>query len=69
MVESLSGQGFHSHYLLSLTPYQPNRVIRMYTSHLYETDFYAWTQEQVTQLKAQQWDRLDTVNLIASDEL
>ena len=40
----------------------------MYTSHLYETDFYAWTQEQVTQLKAQQWERLDTVNLIEEIE-
>jgi hypothetical protein len=36
----------------------------MHTSHLYETDFYGWTQEQVTRLKAQQWDQLDSVNLI-----
>jgi hypothetical protein len=35
----------------------------MYTSPLYETDFYAWTQQQVTLLKAQQWVRLDTVKL------
>lgn len=35
----------------------------MHTSHLYETDFYGWTQEQITLLKAQQWDRLDTINL------
>jgi len=40
----------------------------MYRSHLYETDFYAWTQEQVTQLKAQQWEQLDTVNLIEEIE-
>ncbi|WP_414586652.1 DUF29 domain-containing protein [Scytonema sp. PCC 10023] len=40
----------------------------MYTSPLYETDFYAWTQQQVTLLKAQQWDRLDTVNLIEEIE-
>lgn len=40
----------------------------MYTSHLYETDFYAWTQEQVSLLKAQQWDQLDTVNLIEEIE-
>jgi len=40
----------------------------MYTSHLYETDFYAWTQEQVTQLKAQQWEQVDTVNLIEEIE-
>jgi hypothetical protein len=40
----------------------------MYISHLYETDFYAWTQEQVMQLKAQQWEQLDTVNLIEEVE-
>lgn len=36
----------------------------MYTSHLYETDFYAWTQEQVSLLKSQEWEQLDTLNLI-----
>ena len=40
----------------------------MYTSHLYETDFYAWTKEQVSLLKDQQWDQLDTVNLIEEIE-
>jgi Domain of unknown function DUF29 len=40
----------------------------MHRSHLYETDFYAWTQEQVMQLKAQQWEQLDTVNLIEEIE-
>ncbi|MEH2419445.1 MAG: DUF29 domain-containing protein [Nostoc sp.] len=40
----------------------------MYTSHLYETDFYSWTQEQVSLLKTQQWDQLDTVNLIEEIE-
>ncbi|MEH2337985.1 DUF29 domain-containing protein [Nostoc sp.] len=40
----------------------------MYTSHLYETDFYTWTQEQVSLLKIQQWDQLDTVNLIEEIE-
>ncbi|MEH2314432.1 MAG: DUF29 domain-containing protein [Nostoc sp.] len=40
----------------------------MYTSHLYETDFYTWTQEQVSLLKTQQWDQLDTVNLIEEIE-
>jgi hypothetical protein len=40
----------------------------MYTYHLYETDFYAWTQEQVNLLKTQQWDQLDTVNLIEEIE-
>ncbi|MBD2516343.1 DUF29 domain-containing protein [Nostoc sp. FACHB-973] len=40
----------------------------MYTSHLYETDFYAWTQKQVTLLKTQQWEQLDTPNLIEEIE-
>ncbi|MBC6434412.1 DUF29 domain-containing protein [Nostoc sp. HG1] len=40
----------------------------MYASHLYETDFYGWTQEQVSLLKTQQWDQLDTVNLIEEIE-
>ncbi|MBD2436498.1 DUF29 domain-containing protein [Nostoc sp. FACHB-110] len=40
----------------------------MYTSSLYETDFYAWTQEQVSLLKAQQWERLDTTNIIEEIE-
>ncbi|MEH1866644.1 MAG: DUF29 domain-containing protein [Nostoc sp.] len=40
----------------------------MYTSHFYETDFYTWTQEQVSLLKTHQWDQLDTVNLIEEIE-
>jgi len=36
----------------------------MYTSHRYETDFYGWTQEQINLLQSQQWDKLDTFNLI-----
>jgi hypothetical protein len=40
----------------------------MHTSHLYKTDLYGWTQEQVTLLKAQQWERLDTLNLIEEIE-
>ena len=40
----------------------------MYASLLYEKDFYAWTQEQVSLLKAQQWKQLDTVNLIEEIE-
>lgn len=31
---------------------------------LYETDFYAWTQEQVKLLKEQAWQHLDVLNLI-----
>lgn len=37
-------------------------------SSLYEADFYAWTQEQVTLLKTQQWQQLDTPNLIEEIE-
>lgn len=37
-------------------------------SELYETDFYAWTQEQVTLLKDQHWDQLDRLNLIEEIE-
>jgi hypothetical protein len=40
----------------------------MHTTNLYETDFYAWTQEQVSLLKTQQWKELDTVNLIEEIE-
>lgn len=40
----------------------------MYAPNLYETDFYAWTQEQVSLLKDRQWDLLDTVNLIEEIE-
>lgn len=43
-------------------------VEKMYTSHLHETDFYAWTQEQVSLLKTQQWEQLDTTNLIEEIE-
>ena len=41
---------------------------KMYPSHLYKTDFYGWTQEQASLLKAQQWNQLDTVNLIEEIE-
>jgi Domain of unknown function DUF29 len=40
----------------------------MYKSHLYETDFYGWTQEQVSLLTTQQWDQLDMINLIEEIE-
>ena len=35
---------------------------------LYETDFYAWTQEQALLLRSQTWEQLDTVNLIEEIE-
>ena len=37
---------------------------KMNTFSLYTNDFHAWTQEQVNLLTTQQWDTLDTVNLI-----
>lgn len=40
----------------------------MYASLLDEKDFSAWTQEQVSQFKAQQSKQLDTVNLIEEIE-
>lgn len=38
------------------------------TSNLYETDFYAWTQEQASLLRQQQWSQLDLGNLIEEIE-
>jgi Domain of unknown function DUF29 len=35
---------------------------------LYETDFYAWTQEQTVLLRNQQWHRIDLPNLIEEIE-
>jgi Domain of unknown function DUF29 len=35
---------------------------------LYETDFYAWTQEQTVLLRNQQWHRIDLPNLIEEVE-
>lgn len=40
----------------------------MHTTNLYEIDFYAWTEEQVSLLKTQQWKELDTINLIEEIE-
>ena len=38
------------------------------TPNLYETDFYAWTQEQASLLRQQQWSQLDLGNLIEEIE-
>ena len=35
---------------------------------LYETDFYAWTQEQAKLLRKCQWSELDLANLIEEIE-
>ncbi|PSF34242.1 DUF29 domain-containing protein [Aphanothece hegewaldii CCALA 016] len=37
-------------------------------SNLYEKDFYAWTQKQVSLLESQQWSQLDLTNLIEEIE-
>lgn len=36
--------------------------------NLYETDFYAWTQEQASLLRNQQWSQIDIQNLIEEIE-
>ncbi len=36
--------------------------------NLYETDFYAWIQEQAKRLRHQQWNQLDLPNLIEEIE-
>ncbi|MEH1869413.1 MAG: DUF29 domain-containing protein [Nostoc sp.] len=36
----------------------------MLSPSLYETDFYAWTQEQATLLRNKQWSQIDLQNLI-----
>ncbi|QLE58187.1 DUF29 domain-containing protein [Nostoc sp. TCL26-01] len=36
--------------------------------NLYETDFYAWTQEQANLLRHNQWNQLDLLNLIEEIE-
>ncbi|QMS90425.1 DUF29 domain-containing protein [Nostoc edaphicum CCNP1411] len=41
-----------------------NPKIPMPSPSLYESDFYAWTQEQVTLLRNEQWSQIDLHNLI-----
>jgi hypothetical protein len=38
------------------------------TENLYDTDFYAWIQEQTTLLRNRQWNQLDLLNLIEEIE-
>jgi hypothetical protein len=38
------------------------------TPNLYDTDFYAWTEEQADFLRHRRWDRLDVENLIEEIE-
>ncbi len=35
-------------------------------TNLYETDFLSWIEDQVNLLKTQQWQQLDTLNLIVA---
>jgi len=37
-------------------------------TNLYETDFYAWTQQQVTLLRDRDWNAIDLANLIEEIE-
>lgn len=37
-------------------------------THLYESDFQGWIEDQVNLLKTQQWQQLDTLNLIEEIE-
>jgi hypothetical protein len=43
---------------------ETNPKILMASASLYETDFYAWTQEQVSLLRNEQWSQIDLQNLI-----
>jgi hypothetical protein len=43
---------------------EKNPKIPMPSPNLYETDFYAWTQEQATLLRNEQWSQIDLQNLI-----
>jgi hypothetical protein len=47
---------------------ETNPQTAMPTPNLYETDFYAWTQEQASLLRKQQWSQLDLLNLIEEIE-
>ncbi|TVQ06818.1 MAG: DUF29 family protein [Leptolyngbya sp. DLM2.Bin27] len=35
---------------------------------LYETDFYAWIQQQASLLRTQQWHQMDLPNLIEEED-
>jgi hypothetical protein len=47
---------------------QPRQIPESLKPSLYETDFYAWTQEQAQLLKLQKWNQLDLPNLIEEIE-
>ena len=45
-------------------PPETNSKTTMSAPNFYETDFYAWTQEQTSLLRNHQWSELDLENLI-----
>ena len=47
---------------------ETNSETAMSAPNLYETDFYAWTQEQASLLRKHQWSQLDLLNLIEEIE-
>ncbi|HBL12141.1 MAG TPA: DUF29 domain-containing protein [Cyanobacteria bacterium UBA11162] len=47
---------------------ETNEKTAMSTPNLYESDFYAWTQEQALLLRKNQWSQLDLLNLIEEIE-
>ena len=47
---------------------ETNPKIARLTPNLYETDFYAWTKEQVALLRNHQWDKIDLFNVIEEIE-
>jgi hypothetical protein len=47
---------------------ETNEKAAMSAPNLYETDFYAWTQEQASLLHKHQWSQLDLLNLIEEIE-
>ncbi|MBD2629341.1 DUF29 domain-containing protein [Trichormus variabilis] len=47
---------------------ETNLKITIPISSLYTTDFYAWTQEQVSLLRNHQWSQIDLQNLIEEVE-
>lgn len=46
----------------------PDSETKALTPNLYETDFYAWTQQQANLLRQHHWSQLDLVNLIEEIE-
>ncbi|MGG6286917.1 DUF29 domain-containing protein [Leptolyngbya sp. AN03gr2] len=56
-------EALRSHQAMNLPEAKPS-----ISSSLYDTDFYAWTQEQAMLLKNQQWSQLDVPNIIEEIE-